>query len=125
MKGAEYRIEDVVGADVVRARGGRVLLVGMVEGQSTTRMLATRRALRRSQRALNRHPNEALVRDADAFRALLDRLVELFRQAQADGAVLLAQLEFHRLIRKVIFAEIGRRDESFRLFVRFEIRNFL
>jgi D-beta-D-heptose 7-phosphate kinase / D-beta-D-heptose 1-phosphate adenosyltransferase len=41
VKGAEYRIEDVVGADVVRARGGRVLRVEMVEGQSTTRLLAT------------------------------------------------------------------------------------
>ena len=41
VKGAEYRLEDVVGADLVRAHGGRVLLVGMVEGESTTRLLTT------------------------------------------------------------------------------------
>ncbi len=40
VKGADYRIEDVVGADVVQARGGRVLLVETVAGQSTTRLLA-------------------------------------------------------------------------------------
>ncbi len=41
VKGADYRIEDVVGAGVVQARGGRVLLVETVAGQSTTRLLAT------------------------------------------------------------------------------------
>ena len=39
VKGADYRIEDVVGADVVQARGGKVLLVETVAGQSTTRLL--------------------------------------------------------------------------------------
>jgi D-beta-D-heptose 7-phosphate kinase/D-beta-D-heptose 1-phosphate adenosyltransferase len=41
VKGADYRIEDVVGADVVQARGGRVLLVETVAGHSTTRLLAS------------------------------------------------------------------------------------
>ncbi len=40
VKGADYRLEDVVGADVVQARGGRVLLVETVAGHSTTRLLA-------------------------------------------------------------------------------------
>ena len=40
VKGADYRIEDVVGADVVQGRGGRVLLVETVAGHSTTRLLA-------------------------------------------------------------------------------------
>ncbi|HXT09181.1 MAG TPA: D-glycero-beta-D-manno-heptose-7-phosphate kinase [Roseiarcus sp.] len=42
VKGADYRIEDVVGADIVQARGGRVLLVETVAGQSTTRLLTQR-----------------------------------------------------------------------------------
>ena len=40
VKGADYKIEDVVGADVVQARGGKVLLIETVAGQSTTRLLA-------------------------------------------------------------------------------------
>jgi D-beta-D-heptose 7-phosphate kinase / D-beta-D-heptose 1-phosphate adenosyltransferase len=40
VKGADYRLEDVVGADVVQARGGRVLLVETLSGHSTTRLLA-------------------------------------------------------------------------------------
>jgi len=35
-KGADYRAEDVVGGDVVRRAGGRVLLLDLVPGQSTT-----------------------------------------------------------------------------------------
>jgi D-beta-D-heptose 7-phosphate kinase/D-beta-D-heptose 1-phosphate adenosyltransferase len=35
-KGADYRPEDVVGADVVTAAGGKVLLLDLVAGQSTT-----------------------------------------------------------------------------------------
>ena len=38
VKGADYREEDVVGGDIVRARGGRVHLVTLMEGQSTTRL---------------------------------------------------------------------------------------
>ena len=41
VKGADYRLEDVVGADVVMARGGRVLLVETVAGHSTTRLLTS------------------------------------------------------------------------------------
>jgi D-beta-D-heptose 7-phosphate kinase/D-beta-D-heptose 1-phosphate adenosyltransferase len=36
VKGADYREDQVVGADLVKARGGRVLLVELVDGQSTT-----------------------------------------------------------------------------------------
>jgi D-beta-D-heptose 7-phosphate kinase/D-beta-D-heptose 1-phosphate adenosyltransferase len=36
VKGGDYRPETVVGADVVRARGGRVVIIPLVEGQSTT-----------------------------------------------------------------------------------------
>ena len=36
VKGADYRVEDVVGADIVKAAGGRVFLANLVPGQSTT-----------------------------------------------------------------------------------------
>ncbi len=36
VKGADYTIDRVVGADVVQAAGGRVVLAGLVEGRSTT-----------------------------------------------------------------------------------------
>lgn len=36
VKGSDYRLEDVVGADFVRSRGGRVRLVDIVDGCSTT-----------------------------------------------------------------------------------------
>ena len=36
VKGADYTVQTVVGADVVRDAGGRVLLVDLVSGQSTT-----------------------------------------------------------------------------------------
>lgn len=39
VKGADYSIDQVVGADVVQAAGGRVLLVPLVEGQSTTSII--------------------------------------------------------------------------------------
>jgi D-beta-D-heptose 7-phosphate kinase/D-beta-D-heptose 1-phosphate adenosyltransferase len=35
VKGADYRREDLPGADVVEARGGRVVLIPLAEGQST------------------------------------------------------------------------------------------
>ncbi|WP_408639658.1 D-glycero-beta-D-manno-heptose-7-phosphate kinase [Roseomonas populi] len=44
-KGADYRAEDVVGGDVVRARGGRVTLLDLVPGRSTTNIIARSRAL--------------------------------------------------------------------------------
>ncbi|MFC7737776.1 bifunctional D-glycero-beta-D-manno-heptose-7-phosphate kinase/D-glycero-beta-D-manno-heptose 1-phosphate adenylyltransferase HldE [Roseomonas sp. GCM10028921] len=43
-KGADYREEDVVGGDVVRARGGRVALIDLVPGRSTTGIIARSRA---------------------------------------------------------------------------------
>lgn len=36
VKGGDYAPETIVGADVVTARGGRVVVVPLVEGQSTT-----------------------------------------------------------------------------------------
>ncbi|MGH7094897.1 MAG: D-glycero-beta-D-manno-heptose 1-phosphate adenylyltransferase, partial [Stellaceae bacterium] len=39
VKGADYTIEGVVGAEDVQAAGGRVLLVELVEGRSTTRLI--------------------------------------------------------------------------------------
>jgi D-beta-D-heptose 7-phosphate kinase/D-beta-D-heptose 1-phosphate adenosyltransferase len=36
VKGADYRLEDVVGREVVEAAGGDVILVGLVPGQSTS-----------------------------------------------------------------------------------------
>lgn len=43
VKGADYAVDDIVGADTVRAAGGRVLTVELVPGQSTTRLIATGR----------------------------------------------------------------------------------
>lgn len=42
-KGADYRIDQVVGADLVQRRGGRVLLVQLDPGHSTTATLARMR----------------------------------------------------------------------------------
>ncbi len=39
VKGADYSIDEVVGAEFVKARGGKVLLVDLVADQSTTRLL--------------------------------------------------------------------------------------
>ncbi len=44
VKGGDYSRESVVGADVVTARGGRVLIVPTLEGHSTTAMIARSRA---------------------------------------------------------------------------------
>jgi D-beta-D-heptose 7-phosphate kinase/D-beta-D-heptose 1-phosphate adenosyltransferase len=40
VKGADYQVETVVGADFVLSKGGRVELVDLVEGQSTSRLIA-------------------------------------------------------------------------------------
>ena len=40
VKGADYQIEQVIGADIVQAAGGRVVLAKLVAGQSTTQTLA-------------------------------------------------------------------------------------
>ena len=39
VKGADYAESEVIGADLVKARGGRVVLAVMVPGRSTTRLL--------------------------------------------------------------------------------------
>jgi D-beta-D-heptose 7-phosphate kinase / D-beta-D-heptose 1-phosphate adenosyltransferase len=44
IKGADYTVATVVGADDVQAAGGRVVLVDLVEGRSTTATLARLRA---------------------------------------------------------------------------------
>ena len=44
VKGADYTVEQVVGADVVRQAGGRVVLVDIVAGRSTTGTIARLRA---------------------------------------------------------------------------------
>ena len=40
VKGADYTEEQVVGADLVRSYGGRIVLVPLAGGQSTTRVIA-------------------------------------------------------------------------------------
>ena len=40
VKGADYTIDQVVGADIVQAWGGRVVLAELVDGQSTTGIIA-------------------------------------------------------------------------------------
>ena len=39
VKGADYRLEQVVGADLVQSYGGRVVLAALEEGHSTTRTI--------------------------------------------------------------------------------------
>jgi D-beta-D-heptose 7-phosphate kinase/D-beta-D-heptose 1-phosphate adenosyltransferase len=39
VKGADYAEDQIVGADLVRARGGRVVRVNLVDGQSTTKII--------------------------------------------------------------------------------------
>lgn len=41
LKGADYTVDAVVGADIVQQAGGRVVLVDLVEGYSTTRLIDT------------------------------------------------------------------------------------
>lgn len=46
IKGADYKREDVVGRDIVEADGGMVVLVDLVPGQSTSRLVARARPRR-------------------------------------------------------------------------------
>lgn len=48
VKGADYRPEAIVGAEVVLSRGGRVVRVGLVAGRSTTGAVAAARVGRRA-----------------------------------------------------------------------------
>jgi D-beta-D-heptose 7-phosphate kinase/D-beta-D-heptose 1-phosphate adenosyltransferase len=43
IKGADYAEEQIVGADIVKARGGRIVRAELVAGQSTTRIVETSR----------------------------------------------------------------------------------
>jgi D-beta-D-heptose 7-phosphate kinase/D-beta-D-heptose 1-phosphate adenosyltransferase len=40
VKGADYKVDEVVGGDLVRARGGEVVLIDLVEGQSSSNLIA-------------------------------------------------------------------------------------
>lgn len=40
VKGNDYRVEDIVGYDIVKAKGGEVRTVALVDGYSTTEILA-------------------------------------------------------------------------------------
>ena len=42
VKGADYRIDEVVGCDLVEADGGEVMLVELVPGHSTTELVERR-----------------------------------------------------------------------------------
>jgi rfaE bifunctional protein nucleotidyltransferase chain/domain len=46
VKGGDYRPETVVGAEVVQARGGRVVIIPLTPGQSTTSIIEKLRAHR-------------------------------------------------------------------------------
>jgi len=50
-KGADYAENEIVGADIVRAAGGRVVRVPLIDGQSTTGLI-------RRGAALQGAPNE-------------------------------------------------------------------
>lgn len=39
VKGADWKIEDVVGRDIVEARGGKVVTIDYMEGRSTTNII--------------------------------------------------------------------------------------
>jgi D-beta-D-heptose 7-phosphate kinase/D-beta-D-heptose 1-phosphate adenosyltransferase len=51
VKGADYTIEQMVGHDIVQARGGRVVTFDLVPGRSTTSIIARSRALSESEGA--------------------------------------------------------------------------
>lgn len=40
VKGGDYKLDQIVGADVVHAKGGKVIIVPTLEGNSTTGMIA-------------------------------------------------------------------------------------
>jgi D-beta-D-heptose 7-phosphate kinase/D-beta-D-heptose 1-phosphate adenosyltransferase len=56
-KGADYAADEVVGADIVKARGGRVMLTPLVPGFSTT---ATVARIRGTNPAVSRLREDAL-----------------------------------------------------------------
>ncbi len=40
IKGADYKVDEVVGADVVIQNGGKVSLINLVKGESSTKLIA-------------------------------------------------------------------------------------
>ena len=44
IKGGDYTRETIVGADLVEARGGEVVIIPLVPGQSTTSIIARSRS---------------------------------------------------------------------------------
>ena len=46
VKGGDYKLEDVVGRDIVEALGGSIVLIDLVAGQSTTSIVQRSRALK-------------------------------------------------------------------------------
>jgi D-beta-D-heptose 7-phosphate kinase/D-beta-D-heptose 1-phosphate adenosyltransferase len=49
VKGADYKVEEVVGRDVVEAYGGRVALVPLLPNKSTTALLDRIKGISKSQ----------------------------------------------------------------------------
>src|SRR5262249_54418739 len=49
VKGADYRANEIVGADTVRAAGGRVVRVPLLAGRSTTNIVRNARAAARAR----------------------------------------------------------------------------
>ena len=39
IKGSDYKIEDIVGYDIVQAKGGEVVTIDFIEGYSTTSII--------------------------------------------------------------------------------------
>jgi len=72
VKGGDYTRDKVVGADVVEARGGRVVLVDLVTGQSTSRLVASvsRRAPRDDHAAAGQPLRLVPTRDTGAASGL-------------------------------------------------------
>jgi len=40
VKGSEYKEADIVGADIIKQNGGKIMTIDMVEGYSTTKIIA-------------------------------------------------------------------------------------
>ena len=70
VKGGDYRPEEVVGRDEVEASGGRLVLIPLVEGHSTTHLVR-----RISERTMMIHPPEPTP-PAPVIRTAGDKSVE-------------------------------------------------
>ncbi|VTZ26550.1 D-beta-D-heptose 7-phosphate kinase / D-beta-D-heptose 1-phosphate adenylyltransferase [Methylocella tundrae] len=51
VKGADYTEDNVVGAEIVKARGGRIVLAQLSPGQSTSKLVATSKLLAKTETA--------------------------------------------------------------------------